>query len=131
KEVGDKFDGDLLGDDPVGAFAAAGTEATDASARVDPDKIVHLSFGDVSASEYLYQLIADHLVHAWDLAAATGGDRRFDEDLVAAVADWFGDRESLYRESGAIGPRIAASTEDPQERLLAAFGRDSAWRPVG
>jgi uncharacterized protein (TIGR03086 family) len=128
-EIGDAFDGDLLGDDPVGAFAAAGTEATEASALVDPAQIVHLSYGDVSAREYLNQLAADHLVHAWDLAAATGADRHFDEAVVAAVADWFTEREAAYRQAGATGPRIGGVSDDPQDRLLAAFGRDPSWHP--
>ncbi len=128
-EVGDAFDGDLLGDDPAGAFAAAGTGATDAAALADPAQIVHLSFGDVPASEYLHQLAADHLVHAWDLAAATDGDRHFDEELVEGIADWFADREPMYREGGIIGPRVRAASDDPQERLWAAFGRDPSWRP--
>jgi uncharacterized protein (TIGR03086 family) len=131
KDIGDRFDGDLLGDDPVGAFAAAGAEATQASSRVDPAKIVHLSFGDVPASEYLHQLSADHLVHGWDLAVATGGDRHFDVDVVSAISDWFADRESLYREGGFIAARVHAASDDPQDRLLAAFGRDPGWRPVG
>jgi uncharacterized protein (TIGR03086 family) len=129
EDVGDRLEGDLLGDDPVGAFASAGAEATDASSRVDPDRTVHLSFGDVPASEYLYQLAADHLVHGWDLAAATGGDRRFDPDVVAAVSEWFADRETAYRAGGAIGPHVHAASDDPQDRLLAAFGRDPGWRP--
>ena len=127
-EVGDRFDGDLLGDDPVGAYAAASAEATTAAGRVDPSETVHLSFGDVPAGEYLYQLAADHLIHAWDLAAATDGDRRFDDELVAGIADWFAEREALYRESGAIGPRVHAASDDPQDRLIAAFGRDPGWR---
>jgi uncharacterized protein (TIGR03086 family) len=128
-EIGDKFDGDLLGDDPVGAFAIAGAEATDASTNVDPAKIVHLPIGDVPASEYLYQLAADHLVHAWDLAAATDGDRHFDPDVVEGIADWFADREAAYRGSGVIGARVRAYSDDPQDRLIAAFGRDPSWRP--
>jgi uncharacterized protein (TIGR03086 family) len=128
-DVGDKFDGDLLGDDPVGAFAMAGAEATEASAHVDPAKVVHLSFGDVPASEYLYQLAADHLIHAWDLAAATDGDRHFDADVVGGVADWFSEREAAYRSAGVIGPRVRAYSDDPQDRLVAAFGRDPSWRP--
>src|ERR1043166_2429090 len=32
-DVGDRFDGDVLGDDPVGAFASGGSEATGASAE--------------------------------------------------------------------------------------------------
>jgi uncharacterized protein (TIGR03086 family) len=129
-DVGDAFDGDLLGDDPVGAFAAAGTEATEAASAVPEAKIVHLSFGDVPASEYLYQLAADHLIHGWDLAAATGGDRGFDPEVVAAVADWFADREQMYRDGGVIGPRAESTSDDPQDRLLVAFGRDPGWRPT-
>ncbi len=90
---------------------------------------MHLSFGDVPASEYLYQLAADHLVHGWDLAAATDGDRHFDEEVVRGIADWFADREAMYRDGGVIGPRVRASSDDPQDRLLAAFGRDPSWRP--
>ena len=126
-DVGDRFDGDLLGDDPVGAFAAAGAEATDAAAQTDPEPAVHLSFGDVPAAEYLHQLAADHLIHGWDLAAATGGDRQLRRGARGAgVADWFAERESMYRAGGAIGPRVRAASDDPQDRLLAAFGRDSA-----
>jgi uncharacterized protein (TIGR03086 family) len=128
-DVGDQFDGDLLGDDPVGSFAAASTEAVEAATRIDPAAIVHLSFGDVPASEYLHQLAADHLVHGWDLAAATGGDRHFDEELVSDIADWFADREAGYRDGGVIGPRVRASSDDPQDKLIAAFGRDPSWRP--
>src|SRR5262245_27085944 len=43
-EIGDRFEGDLLGDDPVGAYAAASSEAAEAASRVDPAEIVHLSF---------------------------------------------------------------------------------------
>jgi uncharacterized protein (TIGR03086 family) len=128
EEVGDRFEGDLLGDDPVGAFGSASVEATDAAAITDPAQIVHLSFGDYPAAEYLYQLSADHLIHGWDLAAATDGDRQLDPELVAAIADWFADREELYRAAGLIGPRTDGASDDPQDRLLAGFGRDPDWR---
>jgi uncharacterized protein (TIGR03086 family) len=127
-EIGDQFEGDLLGDDPVGAFAMASREAADAAAQTDSSQIVHLSFGDFPAREYLYQLAADHLIHAWDLAAATDGDRQLDPEVVADVADWFADREADYRAGGAIGPRVAVSSDDPQDRLLGGFGRDPGWR---
>jgi hypothetical protein len=76
--------------------------------------------------EYVYQLTADHLIHSWDLAAATGQSRELDPDVVAGVAAWFADREALYREAGAIGPRIDAPG-DAQSQLLAAFGRSASW----
>lgn len=132
EEVGDRFDGDLLGDDPVGANRTAAAAAV---AATPPDgdqaRTVHLSFGDVPAEEYAYQLAADHLVHAWDLACGTGVDRGLPAGLVADVAAWFTEREEMYRSSGAIGDAVALPERaGPQDRLLAAFGRDPAWAPT-
>jgi uncharacterized protein (TIGR03086 family) len=124
-EVGDRFDGDLLGSDPVTAFdtsAAAAVRA--ASAEGALDRIVHLSFGDFPGKEYADQLFADALIHSWDLARAIGADERLDPELVATCAKWFGDREDGYRQAGAIGPHVDVPADaDPQTRLLAAFGR--------
>jgi uncharacterized protein (TIGR03086 family) len=124
--VGDRFDGDLLGDDPKRAWEEASAEAVRAvRAPGALDRIVHLSFGDVPGSEYAWQLFADHLVHTWDLARAIGADDRLDEDLVAACAQWFSAREEQYRAGGVIGDRVSAAEDaDEQTRLLAAFGRD-------
>jgi uncharacterized protein (TIGR03086 family) len=126
-EVGSRFDGDLLGPDPVGAALDAARSAVAAVAeRVPRGGTVHLSYGEERVEEYVRQLAADHLVHSWDLAAATDGDRRLDPHLVSEVATWFSDREAAYRSAGAIGPR-PASHGDAQTELLAAFGRRASW----
>lgn len=131
EEVGDIFDGDVLGADPIATSRVAAEDATEVlAARLPFGGEVHLSFGPTPVEEYAWQLTADHLVHAWDLAAATGQDRTLDADLVAEVASWFAEREDLYRSAGAVGPRArtqGASGTDPQSRLLTAFGRDPAW----
>jgi uncharacterized protein (TIGR03086 family) len=129
EEVGDRFDGDVLGDDPIAAGRAAAAAATMATASgVVAGRTVHLSFGDTPADEYAYQLAADHLIHGWDLAVATGGDRRFDPDVVEALAVWFAGRESLYRAGGAIAERPSDDgSSDAQDRLLMAFGRRPHW----
>lgn len=128
-EVGDRFAGDLLGADPIGAALKAAAEATSAVAESLPEGgKVHLSYGDEEKREYVYQLAADHLVHGWDLAVATGGDTRLDPHLVTEIARWFADREEVYRASGAIGPRKAL-TGSPLEDLLAGFGRNPHWGP--
>jgi uncharacterized protein (TIGR03086 family) len=124
-DVGDRFDGDLLGRDPLGAWAAG---LADLPAYVDPERPVHLSYGDVPAAEYLRQLTADYLIHAWDLASTLGIDDTLDADLVAAVGGWFLGAESGYRAAGLIGPRPPVEHDgDAQTRLLAMFGRA---RPV-
>jgi len=128
-DVGDSLDGDLLGDDPIRSALTAASEATLAvAASLPAGGTVHLSQGDERIEEYVHQLAADHLVHGWDLAAATGGDKRLDPNLVSEVASWFADREGLYRAAGAIGPRTA-SHGDAQGDLLADFGRDPGWGP--
>jgi uncharacterized protein (TIGR03086 family) len=124
EQVGDAFDGDVLGDDPVAAFRSAAAGALSAVATVDLERIVHLSFGDVPARVYLEQLFADHLIHSWDLARAIGADERLPEELVDGCRGWFDDQEAAYRQAGAIGARPDITVSDPQGQLLLAFGRD-------
>src|SRR5262245_2123313 len=126
-EVGDRFDGDLLGDDPVAAGREASTDSTAAVGDLLAGiETVHLSYGDDGAEEYVRQLCADHLIHGWDLATATGQDRTLDADLVAEVGSWFADREEMYRSAGVVGPRTDGGGS-PQADLLAAAGRAPDW----
>jgi len=128
EEVGDRFDGDVLGDEPVGRAREAAEQAVAAVAeRLPSGGTVQLSYGEEQLDEYLYQLAADHLVHAWDLAVATGVDRTMDPELVDAVAGWFAEREEVYRSVGVVGPRQAEGGPDAQSRLISAFGRDPGW----
>lgn len=131
-EVGDRFAGDQLGADPVGAVDEAADLAVVAVEWDDvPDRTVHLSFGDVPGQEYVMQLAADHLVHAWDLGQALGDDTALDADAVATVREWFVAVEPLYRQAGVIGPRVALHTgAGPQDELLAMFGRSQALAAV-
>jgi uncharacterized protein (TIGR03086 family) len=124
-EVGDRFDGDVLGPDPKAAWTAAAAEAVRAvKGDGAMDRIVHLSFGDFPGSEYTMQLFADHLIHTWDLARAIGADERLDEELVASCATWFEPMEEAYRAAGAIAARPPVPGDaGAQTLLLARFGR--------
>jgi uncharacterized protein (TIGR03086 family) len=124
-EVGDRFDGDVLGAEPGAAWAAASAGAVRAVGEDGAmDRIVHLSFGDVAGREYALQLFADHLIHAWDLARAIGADERLDAGLVASCATWFEAAEDAYRSAGAIAARPPVPGDaDAQMVLLARFGR--------
>lgn len=128
-DVGDTLDGDLLGGDPVAAARAAAEDALAAVAEhFHAGEKVHLSYGDEDLSEYLRQLVADHLIHGWDLAAATGQDRTLDPEVVAEVAAWFRDREAIYRSAGMVAERPRSGQNgSPQVDLLIAFGRDPEW----
>ncbi len=131
EEVGDRLDGDLLGDDPRAAALDAADRATLAVGEELPSGgKVHLSYGDEDMAEYVAQLTADHLIHGWDLAVATGGDTTLDDDLVEAVGAWFAGREEMYRAAGVIAARAEADG-DAQSELLARFGRDPRWASAG
>ncbi len=124
-EVGDRFDGDVLGADPTTAWTAASAKALRAVEDDGAmDRIVHLSFGDFPGSQYALQLFADHLIHAWDLARAIGADERLDAGLVESCATWFDAMEDGYRSAGAIAIRPPVPGHaDAQTLLLARFGR--------
>lgn len=127
EEVGDRFEGDVLGDDPIGsALAAARAAIASVATQLPHGGTVVLSFGETPKAEYAMQLAADNLVHGWDTAVATGGDTRMDPGLVHAIADWFEDREEMYRDGGVISARCPL-TGDAQHDLLARFGRDQMW----
>ena len=126
-DVGHTLDGDLLGADPSTAWRRSAAEACAAiDAPEAMTRTVHLSFGDFTGHEYGQQLVADLLIHGWDLARAIGADESLDATLVEYVAAWFTSWEEGYRAAGAIGPRQPAADGDQAAELIAAFGRHPA-----
>ncbi len=128
-EVGAALDGDLLGAAPQETSQVAAEAAVVAFAEPGAmERTVHLSFGDFPAADYAWQLAADHVVHAWDLAVAVGADSQLDPDLVAEIARWWEPWEALYREVGVVAEPVAVGADaSDQDRLLASFGRDPRW----
>ncbi len=123
-EVTPTIPADPLGADPVKAWDSSVHDAVEGVGHTDLAAIVHLSFGDFPAEEYVMQLFADMLVHGWDLARATGQDERLDDEMVAACTGWFDKNEAAYRSAGVIGDAIAIpASADAQTKLLARFGR--------
>ncbi|MBE1488208.1 TIGR03086 family metal-binding protein [Plantactinospora soyae] len=130
-QVGDRFAGDVLGDDP----AASARDAAEAADRAvsEPgalDRTVELSAGPTPGREYLHQLMAEHLVHGWDVMVAVGTEPRLDAEAVRECARWFTDQVSMYRAAGLVEPGVPVAPDaSEQDRLVAAFGRDPGWRP--
>jgi len=124
-DVGDALEGDLVGDDPQLAWKQAAQDAKAAAeAPGAMETTVHLSFGDFSAGDYLDQLTADHVVHAWDLARGTGGNEQLDPELVDYVYAWAAPLEDMLKGSGAYGEKMEAPEgADAQTKLLAVYGR--------
>ena len=112
-EVGDRYDGDVVGDDPSAAYDASAEVAGDAFARPGAmETPVAVSYGP------------DVLIHGWDLAVATGQDGTLDPELVETCWTIVRPQEELLRGSGAFGTEVeVADDADSQTRLLAVLGR--------
>jgi uncharacterized protein (TIGR03086 family) len=75
---------DALGEDPVGAYAAASTGCRAAFAEPGAAAlVVDYPLGAVRGAQLLDLRATETLVHAWDLARAIGVDETLDPELVA------------------------------------------------
>jgi uncharacterized protein (TIGR03086 family) len=123
-EVGDRFEGDILGADAQVSWKEAAAAAVAAASSDVLDRTVHLSFGDFPGRDYLGQLTADHVIHAWDLARGIGGDDRLDPELVRFVYDFMAPQAEQWRGAGVFGPDVPVPDDaDPQTKLIAISGR--------
>jgi uncharacterized protein (TIGR03086 family) len=124
-DVGDRFDGDQLGDDPVAAWDRAAAAAVAAFAVPGAiDREVHLSYGEAPAAHYGREMAVDATVHTWDLARAIGGDERLAPELVAVARDVVEANFDAWAQSGLFAPPVdVAPDADDQTALLARLGR--------
>ncbi|GEA88526.1 TIGR03086 family metal-binding protein [Cellulomonas cellasea] len=124
-EVGDRFDGDVLGADPVAAWDAA--VAASLAAFAEPGALgrtVDLSRGPTAAHDYLDEMLTDLAVHGWDLARGLGVEDDIDPATVdRLLVEWSGRTDELAPGSAFAGPLDVADDADQQTRLLALFGR--------
>jgi uncharacterized protein (TIGR03086 family) len=124
-EVGDRFDGDVLGDEPVAAWEAAGAASHAAFHRPGAlEGSVHVTGGREAAGTYGWQMTTDLAVHAWDLATGIGRAAVIPDEL---AQDLLERARPMVGENGIPGifapPVDAAATATPQEHLLSLLGR--------
>jgi uncharacterized protein (TIGR03086 family) len=126
EEVGDRYEGDVLGDDPVATWERASRQAREAFLRPGAlDGTVHTSMGELPASEYTQQMTIDLAIHGWDLARAVGAEERLDRQLVQELFEVWEPRQPLLASSGVFAPPVDVPEDaDVQVRLLAVLGRD-------
>jgi uncharacterized protein (TIGR03086 family) len=126
-EVGTRLDGDLVGDDPVGAYeTSAGVAAAIFEAPGALERPCAVSYGPVPGSVYAGHRFIDVLIHGWDLATATGQDATLDPELVADAYGLLLSEADLVRASGMFGQDLAVPDDaDQQTRMLAFIGRAS------
>jgi uncharacterized protein (TIGR03086 family) len=125
EEVGDRYDGDVLGDNPSAAYQQSAKEAAAAfnapGAMAAPCAV---SYGPVPGEIYAGHRFIDVLIHGWDLAKATGQDTALPADLVEAAFEVVEPQRDLLSASGMFGSDIQVPKgADRQTQLLAELGR--------
>ena len=76
-------------------------------------------------------LLAEMVLHGWDIARATGQDYHCDGPVLAAAAQAVDDNAELFRQyQGFAAPVTLPAGASAFDRLLAASGRDPAWAPA-
>lgn len=126
KEVGNKFEGDMIGSDPIGVYVATANQVK--SILAEPDAMTrtcHISSGPISGAEYSNQLFLDTLIHGWDIAVGSKQDATLDSYLVemcTPLAQMVADNDD-YRAVFKAATE-GASSSNPQTHLLALLGRD-------
>ena len=123
-DVGDRYDGDVLGEEPEAAWTAAIGPSVRAFEDADLGRTVHLSYGDEKTEEYLVQMLTDAAVHGWDLARAIGADEAIDEETARLLLEHWTALEAMVRGSGVFGDQVDVPSDAPaKDKLLGLLGR--------
>ncbi|MCW7984904.1 hypothetical protein XF35_06085 [Streptomyces platensis subsp. clarensis] len=124
-DVGSDFDGEVLGDDPAAVWDRAAVAAVAAfSERGALDRPVQLSYGSQRAEAYCTQMMADAVVHTWDLARAIGAEERLPGHLATAALREVEPYAPGLAASGLFAPAMEPPADaDDLTRLLCLLGR--------
>ncbi len=122
----DAPDADHLGDDPVGAFAAAAkmsSEAWRSDGAIDGMVTIPAEMPAIAA---LGVNIIDIGTHCWDLAEAIGADHGLSDSLVGTIDFW--NRQVVsdeIRAGGGFGEALETDGSDGMSNMLAFVGRSA------
>ena len=125
EEVGDRLDGDVLGDDPLAVYDDSAARAAAVFRESGAmDRPCAVSYGPVPGSVYCGHRFLDVLVHGWDIAKSTGQDTTLAPTLVDALWAVLEPQLTGLQSTGAFGTPVEVPDDaSSQTKLLAVLGR--------
>jgi hypothetical protein len=125
EEVGARYEPILSSEDTLNEYDTYNALAIAAVQKFSElDRIVHLSYGDFPAREYLQHIISFRAFRVYDIAKLIGVSTVMPEDFVQALWDEFTPVIEGYRQMGVFPAAIEVpETADLQTKLLALVGR--------
>ncbi len=123
-EVGAKYDGDLLGNDPKASYQQLAAAAMAAAETADLDKTVHLSYGEWPCREYFKHITSFRGFRVYDIAKLIGADTKLPDRLVQGMWDEIKPEVDNWRQMKIFGPAINVPADASlQDKLLGMCGR--------
>lgn len=127
-EVGDRYAGDLLGDDPIAGYDRLNELATAAvAASDDPEATAHLSYGDFTMGEALEHMSIYRAFQAWSIAKFIGLDYSLPPELVEGLWERVMPNVEGWRSMGVFGPEVEVPADADRETEL--LGKTGYWVP--
>jgi uncharacterized protein (TIGR03086 family) len=123
-EVGEVYE--HLKNDGAADYRAHSDAAVAAAAALeDPERVVHLSYGDFPAREYLRHTTSFRGFRVFDIARWIGASTKMPPDLVQGMWDVLSPDMEAWRAMGVYRAAVPVPDDAPlQDRLLALAGRD-------
>ena len=123
-EVGDVYE-HLKNDGAADYRAHSDAAVAAAEALEDPERVVHLSYGDFPAREYLRHITSFRGFRVFDIARWIGASTEMPPDLVQGMWDVLSPDMEAWRAMGVYRAAVPVPDDAPlQDRLLALAGRD-------
>jgi hypothetical protein len=124
-EVGDRYEHLKTAARPANYREYSDAAVTAARGLRDPDAIVHLSYGDFAAREYLRHITSFRGFRAFDIARWIGVSTQLPPDLVQGMWDVLSPDMEAWRALGVYQAAVPVPDDAPlQDRLLGLSGRD-------
>jgi uncharacterized protein (TIGR03086 family) len=124
-EVGDVYESILDGENIIATYDRYNEEAIQAVQNFsDLRRIVHLSYGDFPARDYLQHIISFRAFRSYDVAKLIGANTTLSDEFIQALLEEFSPVIEGYRQMGVFPPAIEVSADaSAQVKLLAMVGR--------
>lgn len=123
EQVGDRYEGDVVGADPVRAWDEAAERSRTAWDGADLSGTARFSFGEAPLTMYADQMLVDLTVHEWDLARASGQAESLDPAAVALCLVYARAHAERAAGLGIVAPPVPTTSTDPAVQLLSLLGR--------
>ena len=86
---------------------------------------------ETPAADIAAMLIAEMVLHGWDIARATGQDYQCSKELAEALLDTVEAQGEMFRQYQGFAAIVPLPDDaDAFDRALSLSGRDPAWKPA-